>query len=56
MIKRLDVDLDGVVSFNDFHDSVVKTPSLLETLGYCLPERPAVYAFVATWCPIWGKM
>lgn len=56
MIKRLDVDLDGVISFNDFHDSVVKTPSLLETLGYCLPERPAVYAFIATWCPIWGKM
>ncbi|XP_049884694.1 calaxin-like [Pectinophora gossypiella] len=56
MLKRMDVDLDGVINFNDFHESVTKTPQLLESLGYCLPERPAVYAFLATWCPNWGKM
>ncbi|XP_037299743.1 EF-hand calcium-binding domain-containing protein 1 isoform X2 [Manduca sexta] len=56
MLKRMDADLDGVINFTDFHESVVKTPSLLESLGYCLPERPAVYSFIATWCPTWGKM
>lgn len=56
MLKRMDRDLDGVINFKDFHDSVVNTPSLLESLGYCLPERPAVYSFIATWCPSWGKM
>ncbi|KAI5647064.1 hypothetical protein NE865_01319 [Phthorimaea operculella] len=56
MVKRMDVDLDGVINFNDFHESVVHTPQLLESLGYCLPERIAVYAFLATWCPHWGKM
>ncbi|XP_046977402.1 EF-hand calcium-binding domain-containing protein 1-like [Vanessa cardui] len=56
MLKRMDVDLDGVINFQDFHTSVVKTPSLLESLGYCLPERPAVFSFLTTWCPTWGKM
>ncbi|XP_021188049.2 calaxin [Helicoverpa armigera] len=56
MLKRMDPDLDGVINFQDFHDSVLKTPSLLESLGYCFPERPAVFAFIATWCPVWGKM
>ncbi|KAF9799135.1 hypothetical protein SFRURICE_006395, partial [Spodoptera frugiperda] len=56
MLKRMDPDLDGVINFQDFHDTVLKTPSLLESLGYCLPERPAVFSFVATWCPRWGKM
>ncbi|XP_026730527.1 EF-hand calcium-binding domain-containing protein 1-like [Trichoplusia ni] len=56
MLKRMDPDLDGVINFTDFRDSVTKTPSLLESLGYCLPERPAVFAFIATWCPKWGKM
>ncbi|CAH0703594.1 unnamed protein product [Spodoptera exigua] len=56
MLKRMDPDLDGVINFQDFHDSVMKTPSLLESLGYCLPERPAVYAFIATWCPRWARM
>ncbi|XP_063546814.1 calaxin-like [Cydia strobilella] len=56
MLKRMDVDLDGVINFQDFHTAVVNTPSLLESLGYCLPERTAVYSFIATWCPTWEKM
>ncbi|KOB65674.1 EF-hand calcium-binding domain-containing protein 1, partial [Operophtera brumata] len=56
MLKRMDRDLDGVINFDDFHESVVRTPPLLESLGYCLPERQAVYSFIATWCPSWGKM
>ncbi|CAG5007241.1 unnamed protein product [Parnassius apollo] len=56
MMKRMDVDLDGVINFNDFRESVLKTPTLLESLGYCLPERPAVYSFIATWCPTWNSM
>ncbi|XP_039763868.1 EF-hand calcium-binding domain-containing protein 1-like [Pararge aegeria] len=56
MLKRMDMDLDGVINFQDFQTAVTKTPPLLELLGYCLPERPAVYAFLSTWCPDWAKM
>ncbi|CAG9092062.1 unnamed protein product [Plutella xylostella] len=56
LMKRMDLDLDGAINFADFHDSVVETPALLQALGPCLPARPAVYAFVATWCPEWRKM
>ncbi|CAB3225773.1 unnamed protein product [Arctia plantaginis] len=56
MLKRMDADLDGVINFQDFQTTVTKTPSLLESLGYCLPERPAVYSFIGTWCPKWAKM
>lgn len=56
MLKRMDADLDGIISFDDFHKVVTQKPALLESLGYCLPERPAVYSFLATWCPNWGNM
>lgn len=56
MLKRMDLDHDGVINFTDFRQCVLTTPSLIESLGYCLPERPAVYAFLGTWCPDWGKM
>lgn len=52
----MDVDLDGVINAADFRTSVLKTPQLLELLGYCFPERPNVYAFIASWSPTWGKM
>lgn len=48
IVKKMDLDRDGVISFEDYSKSVQMNPSLLEVLGYCLPARPAVYAFMST--------
>uniref|UniRef100_A0A1B6LX04 EF-hand domain-containing protein n=1 Tax=Graphocephala atropunctata TaxID=36148 RepID=A0A1B6LX04_9HEMI len=51
IMTKMDLDRDGLVSFDDYSRSVRKTPALLEALGYCLPSRPAVYAFMSTLTP-----
>lgn len=47
-MKKMDHDRDGKLSFADYSTSVWQNPNLLEVLGYCLPARPAVYAFMTT--------
>lgn len=48
LLKKLDRDLDGRVSLDDFRKSVLDNPLLLECLGPCLPSPQAAAAFVAT--------
>lgn len=48
VIKKMDVDLDGAISFADYRDSVHRQPLLLEFLGQCIPERESIAAFVTT--------
>lgn len=48
VIKKMDIDLDGAISFADYKDSVRKQPLLLEFLGQCIPERESIAAFVTT--------
>lgn len=48
IIKKLDVDRDGKISFKDYYQSVEKDPMLLEALGQCLPSQIAVISFVTT--------
>lgn len=48
IIKELDVDHDGIISFEDFKDAILKEPMMLECLGQCLPDRKHVYAFLLT--------
>ncbi|XP_058056082.1 calaxin-like [Anopheles bellator] len=48
IITRLDVDRDGAVSFDDYRQSVLGTPLLLECLGQALPDRSRVEAFAVT--------
>lgn len=51
IIKKMDLDLDGAISFNDYRESIKKEPLLLECFGQVLPDRASVYAFLATFTP-----
>ncbi|KAL3309730.1 EF-hand calcium-binding domain-containing protein 1 [Cichlidogyrus casuarinus] len=46
--KKLDVDHDGRLTFEDFKAAVENDLLLLEVLGPCLPEQQVAKAFYAT--------
>lgn len=48
MIRKMDLDSDGVISFDDYRTSVQNQPELLECFGQCLPERGSVSLFLTT--------
>lgn len=48
IIKKIDLDKDGVVSFADYSSSVRKEPMFLECFGQVLPDRKHCYAFLTT--------
>lgn len=48
IINKVDIDCDGIISFEDYQQSVLKEPLLLECFGQCLPDRKHVYAFLMT--------
>lgn len=54
--KKMDVDRDGKISYNDYKSTVLKQPMILEVFGQCLPSRQAVYAFITTFTHRIGKM
>ncbi|XP_041478651.1 EF-hand calcium-binding domain-containing protein 1-like isoform X2 [Lytechinus variegatus] len=39
LIKKMDIDHDGKLSYHDFRTSVYAEPLLLECFGTCLPEQ-----------------
>lgn len=56
LTKKMDLDRDGKISFNDYKQSVVKQPMLLEVFGQCLPTRESIYSFMTTFSDKPGKM
>lgn len=48
LLRRIDIDHDGAISFADYRQSILETPALLECLGNCLPDRESVYSFLTT--------
>ncbi|XP_014239419.1 EF-hand calcium-binding domain-containing protein 1 [Cimex lectularius] len=48
VLKKLDRDKDGKVSFEDFRGAVEEEPLFLEAFGQCLPSDTATAAFLAT--------
>lgn len=48
LMKKLDVDNDGILSFADYRESVLMNPDWLQCMGQCLPDREAAYAFLTT--------
>lgn len=54
--KKMDIDRDGKISFNDYKQSIMKQPMLLEVFGHCLPTRENVYTFMSTFARNPGKM
>ncbi|KAJ8979962.1 hypothetical protein NQ317_006407 [Molorchus minor] len=54
--KKMDIDRDGKISFNDYEQSVMKQPMLLEVFGQCLPTRTSIHTFTTTYVNAVGKM
>jgi Ca2+-binding EF-hand superfamily protein len=48
VIKKMDVDKDGIISYADYATTVMKDPMLLECFGQCLPDDKHVTAFLFT--------
>ncbi|KAI3381149.1 hypothetical protein SNEBB_009526 [Seison nebaliae] len=48
IMRKMDLDADGRISFNDYRESVIKEPLLLQCLGQCLPDLRSRDAFLAT--------
>lgn len=48
ILSKIDLDRDGKVSFDDYRQSVLKEPHLLECMGQCLPDRTHVNALLTT--------
>lgn len=45
LIKKMDFDRDGKVSFEDYKRTVLETPLMLECFGPTLPTRLSAYSF-----------
>ncbi|XP_045465284.1 EF-hand calcium-binding domain-containing protein 1-like [Harmonia axyridis] len=54
--KKMDIDRDGKISFQDFRETVLKQPMILQAFGQCLPTRLAAFSFVTTFTPNRGKV
>ena len=48
VMKKLDVNRDGFVSFEDYETTVKAEPLLLEVFGPCLPQQESLETFLTT--------
>lgn len=48
VLKKMDYDRDGKVSFLDFKSAVTDEPLLLEAFGQCLPTDGSCKTFLLT--------
>lgn len=48
ILRKLDIDRDGKVSFEDYVTAVKSEPLLLEAFGQCLPTDGACRTFLST--------
>nr|XP_018896312.1 PREDICTED: EF-hand calcium-binding domain-containing protein 1-like [Bemisia tabaci] len=47
VLRKMDQDKDGKISFNDFKIAVLNEPLLLEAFGQCLPSEASCNAFLS---------
>ncbi|XP_065344036.1 calaxin-like isoform X1 [Cloeon dipterum] len=47
-LRKMDVDRDGKLSFNDYVEAIKQEPLLLEAFGPCLPSEQTCESFIAT--------
>ncbi|XP_058443117.1 calaxin-like [Malaya genurostris] len=47
-LRKLDMDKDGKVSFQDYQEAITEEPLLLEAFGQCLPSDRATVSFLST--------
>ncbi|XP_049947112.1 calaxin-like [Schistocerca serialis cubense] len=51
VMNKMDLDRDGKISFEDFHESVTQDPLMMQCLGRCLPTQRAACKFLITLSP-----
>ncbi|KAL0267854.1 UNVERIFIED_CONTAM: hypothetical protein PYX00_010005 [Menopon gallinae] len=56
ILKKMDIDRDGKLSYEDYKTSVSKNPMLLEALGQVLPPRTFVLSFLTTLTSKYGQL
>ncbi|XP_052871749.1 calaxin-like [Anopheles cruzii] len=47
-LRKLDMDKDGKISFQDYQEAIAEEPLLLEAFGQCLPSDRATMSFMST--------
>ncbi|XP_001658821.2 EF-hand calcium-binding domain-containing protein 1 [Aedes aegypti] len=47
-LRKLDMDKDGKVSFQDYQEAIAEEPLLLEAFGQCLPSDRSTVSFLST--------
>ena len=47
-LKKMDIDKDGRICHEDFEETVLTEPLLLEAFGPCLPKEKALDNFMKT--------
>jgi len=47
-MKKLDVNRDGQITYDDFQNAVKRDPLVIQAVGPCLPSPGALVAFLAT--------
>lgn len=52
IMKKMDLDRDGKISFDDYRNTVKKYPVMLEFLGPCLPDQRTVYKMLCTFTKV----
>lgn len=48
VIKKMDLDKDGIISYEDYSECVEIEPMLVECFGQCFPDRKHVHSFLMT--------
>lgn len=48
ILNMMDLDHDGKISKEDYKETVIKHPLMLECFGQCLPDRAHIHAFLTT--------
>ncbi|XP_031334503.1 EF-hand calcium-binding domain-containing protein 1-like [Photinus pyralis] len=46
LTKKMDMDRDLKISFDDYRQTILKDPLLMECMGQCLPSRLSVHSFM----------
>lgn len=55
IIRKMDLDIDGAISFKEYREAVLQQPALLQCFGQCLPDRASIHTYLSTFTHKIGK-
>lgn len=48
IVTKMDLDKDGIISYDDYETTVTKDPMTLECFGQCIPDNTHLQAYLMT--------